>query len=91
MHPSDSHYDSSSFQAGVPMAIISHSPTLPLGGTHITGRRQAPAFCTFQGSEIPLTFPVASHPHGAPSGTQAYNKHFLREIFSIALKRRPYN
>ncbi|GBL93757.1 hypothetical protein AVEN_166794-1 [Araneus ventricosus] len=55
----------SSVEAGVLMAITGHGPTSPVGGTHYRRQRASsiqPYYCTHQGGETPLTYPVAFHP-----------------------------
>ncbi|GBL87402.1 hypothetical protein AVEN_118346-1 [Araneus ventricosus] len=69
MYLSDCRCNSSSADFRVLVAITSHSPIPPVEGTHYHRQRASPShYCTHQGSETPLTYPVASHPRtrGAP-------------------------
>ncbi|GBL73428.1 hypothetical protein AVEN_159435-1 [Araneus ventricosus] len=59
---SDGRCNCSSAETGVLVAITDHGPTLPVGGTHYHRQKGSPShYCTHQGSETPLTYPVASH------------------------------
>ncbi|GBM02768.1 hypothetical protein AVEN_40834-1 [Araneus ventricosus] len=63
VHLSDGRCSSSSAETGVLMTITGHGPIAPVGGTHYHRQRANPNYyCSYQGSETPLTYPAASHP-----------------------------
>ncbi|GBO16293.1 hypothetical protein AVEN_15801-1 [Araneus ventricosus] len=63
----DGRCNSSRAEAGVLAAITGHGPALPVGGTHYHWQMESPShYCTQQGSEIPLTYQAATHPHDHP-------------------------
>ncbi|GBN97695.1 hypothetical protein AVEN_67822-1 [Araneus ventricosus] len=63
----DGRCNSSRAEAGVLADITGHGPALPVGGTHYHGQMESPShYCTHQGSEIPLSYQAATHPHDHP-------------------------
>ncbi|GBM17173.1 hypothetical protein AVEN_47581-1 [Araneus ventricosus] len=62
LYLSDGRCNGSSAEAGVIVAITGHGLTPRVGGTHYHRQRASLChYCTHQRSEIPLTYPAASH------------------------------